>query len=146
MSTSRYVWKDGSCTITLDTTVLDRIVKEMPEKTHKAVRTLAFQAEGYMKMFAAVDTSAMRNSIAVSMLRGGDASGAQSAARAASGEAEITPLPKPPNDYSAYIGPQVDYAIYQEFGTYRMASHPFVMPGIDMAARDFEHVWGDLFK
>jgi len=146
MATSRYSWSGDTATVTLNTEVLDRIVRELPEKTSQAIREIAKTAEGHMKMFAAVDTGAMWNSIGISMNKYGNAKAAAQAAKAANPDVVITPLPEPPNDHTAFVGPQVEYGVYQEFGTYKMAAHPFVMPGIDMAARDFEHVWGKLFK
>lgn len=36
---------------------------------------------------------------------------------------------------TAIVGTNVEYAIYQEFGTYKMAAHPFMAPALE-ACRD----------
>jgi HK97 gp10 family phage protein len=35
-----------------------------------------------------------------------------------------------PNKYEGYVGSNVDYAVYQEFGTRKMAPQPFLRPAI----------------
>lgn len=58
--------------------------------------------EGYAKNLAPVDTGNLRNSIST----------------------------KPSGDKEVQIGTGVEYAIYQELGTRKMAPHAFLRPGI----------------
>ena len=41
----------------------------------------------------------------------------------------------PSGDNGVIVAPHVDYAMYQEFGTYKMAAHPFMKPGFE-SSRD----------
>jgi len=60
--------------------------------------------ETYAKDYAPVDTGALMASIIV--------------------EEPVTPT-------EAFIGPSVEYAVHQEFGTSKMAAHPFLRPALD---------------
>lgn len=59
--------------------------------------------ETHAKLLAPIDTGALKGSIEVY---------------------EATPV-------QALIGPSVDYAEHQEFGTVRMAAHPYMRPALD---------------
>jgi HK97 gp10 family phage protein len=90
---------------------MDRIIKTSGLKARQVVNRLAFKVEGYAKMRAPVDTGALKNSgFTVVAARDGDA---------------------------AIVGFSVEYAPYQEFGTYRMAAHPFLWPAVEQAATEF---------
>lgn len=62
--------------------------------------------EGKAKDFAPVDTGALRDSITT----------------------QIDELPK---TIRGVVAPHVHYAIYQEFGTYKMKAQPFMRPAVD---------------
>ena len=111
-------WTNGNVTITIDLRGLQELIDKEPQRAERILRQVAFRAEGYMKELAAVDTGAMKNSIDTEMI----------------------------DSYTAHIGPHVEYAIYQEFGTYKMAAHPFVIPGAERAAHDLERLAPELFE
>jgi len=40
----------------------------------------------------------------------------------------------------------VEYGIFNEFGTSKMAAHPFMIPAIEKWARKFQDAFRDLFR
>jgi len=146
MSSLVTTWTNGNVKITLDLTELDKLAKEAPKRVDRIIKKVAFAAEGYMKQRAAIDTSAMANSIYTVV---GDFDGYAAAAAAAKEKnpnVETASFPNPP-EHAAFVGPCVDYAIYQEFGTYRMAAHPFVHPGaLKAAMQDLPKLVPELFE
>ena len=74
------------------------------------------------RTLAAVDTGAMRESIHIE-------------------DAEVT-------ESSAFVnvGPEVDYAIYQEFGTSKMKAQPFMRPAVDGNENQIVNVVGETVK
>lgn len=82
-------------------------------KASAAVRKTAFDIEGDAKGYAPVDTGYLRSSIGTDVTGDG-------------------------NVVTAVIGPTASYGIYQEFGTYKMAAHPFLSPAFDRRYPPFE--------
>lgn len=113
-------WSSGDVSIVIDMTELVEIANQMPERAEKIVRQVAFRAEQEMKQRVPprVDTGAMMEGIFVDMV----------------------------DSFTALVGPVVDYAIYHEFGTYKMAAHPFVIPGAEAATRDLDRLIAELFE
>lgn len=89
--------------IKLDTKRLDEIIRKLGTNADHAVNTIARQVEAYAKIFAPVDTGALRNSLHTER------------------EEEMV----------YFVGDGVEYGIYQEFGTYKMAAHPFMIPALE---------------
>lgn len=69
----------------------------------RALEAIGIQAEGDVASLAPVDTGRLRNSITHET------------------HAE---------EESVYVGTNVEYGKYQEYGTSRMRAHPFLKPGI----------------
>lgn len=129
--------------VTLDTKRLNRILKNLPGNTQNAVGTVAFAVERRAKMKAPVDTGALRASIYTRL--GTRKDGFDRAAQAAGGrntDANLTELPPPKNETTAHVGPAVNYAIFQEFGTHNQAAQPFLLP----AVREVERELAEMFK
>lgn len=106
----------------LDTRELDRIMRQSGLKARQVVNRLAFKVEGYAKMRAPVDTGALKNSgFTIISSRDGD---------------------------PAIVGFTVDYAPHQEFGTYKMAAHPFLTPAVEQMAQEFNNgkTWEEVVK
>lgn len=105
--------------IKLDTRELDKIAKGMDKNTDDVIGILANQLEGYAKVKAPVDTGALKNSINAKRRRR--------------------------NYWEVRDG--VEYGIHQEFGTYRMAAHPFMVPAAEKVARDLNNgrTWARIF-
>jgi len=132
--------------IEIDTRVLDRIIRNHPKKVSELVRKTAFKVEQNAKMRAAVDTGAMRNSIYVVTPDSDSYTQAAGAAKAANPNAETSPLPQPTGEFTAHVGPAVEYAVYVELGSHKMAAQPFLVPAVEQERAAWEKAWEDLLK
>lgn len=128
--------------VTVNTSRLDRILRNLDENTHDAVRAVAFAVQGIAQSKTAFDTGALRSSI---YTRIGNDDGYAAAAADAKAKAaqhgktvETAPLPKPENNTTAHVGPSVEYGIYQEFGTRYMRGQPYMVPAINQVSDDLE--------
>lgn len=74
------------------------------DAVERALEAVGLQAEGYAKMLCPVDTGNLRNSITHTT---------------------------EPSDRSAYIGTNVEYAPYVEYGTSRTKARPFLQPAAE---------------
>lgn len=110
-----------------DTTNLNRLIDRIPGNKRELVKSVAFQVEALAKMKAPVDTGALRNSIYVSL---------QDSHTPPTEATEN--LPVPDNDVTAFVGPSVEYAIYQELGTSFMEPQPFLLPALREVERQLE--------
>jgi HK97 gp10 family phage protein len=86
-----------------------------------AVRKTAFDIEADAKVFAPYEFGDLRNSISTEFFGDGRFS-----------------------SFSAEIGPTVDYGIYQEFGTDRMAPQAFLGPAFDRRIPDLISALSDM--
>ena len=73
------------------------------------VGTTAVSIEGEAKVLSPYKTGALRSSI----------------------------LAEPKGKYTWQIAPHKDYAVFQEFGTYKMAAHPYMRPAADHHKESF---------
>ena len=80
----------------------DEIIAAVEKATEKALEMCGMQGEGYAKRKCPVDTGNLRNSITHGV-----------------------------EDYTAYIGTNVEYAPYVEYGTSRMKAQPFIRPAAE---------------
>ena len=105
--------------IKLDTKRLDEIARKLGTNADSAVKSIAFQIEGIAKTLAPVDTGALKGSLHSERIQ----------------------------EALWWVGDGVDYGIYQELGTYKMAAHPFLIPACETVSRqigaEFEK---ELFK
>jgi hypothetical protein len=129
--------------ITLDTRVLDRLIKRLNGNVTDAVAKTAFAVEGRAKIKAPVDTGALRASIYVSMKRGSKGNEAMAAARARRPEAIIEGLPVPRDEHTAYVGPSVEYGASVELGSARRAGTPYLQPAVRETEREFRQFLAD---
>lgn len=111
-----------------DTRNLNHLIVRIPANKRQLVKSVAFQVEALAKMKAPVDTGALRNSIYTSL---------QSTNNPPSEATET--LPTPDNDVTAFVGPSVEYAIYQELGTHAMQAQPFLLPALREVERQLEN-------
>ena len=79
----------------------------------RGLETCGLVAEGYAKKLAPVDTGNLRNSITHTVDE---------------------------EEPAAYIGTNVEYAPYQEFGTIHMAAHPFLKPAVADHANEYRKI------
>lgn len=80
----------------------DEAISEMKQKVTTALTRCGFEMERYAKENAPVDTGRLRNSIGNYV-----------------------------DDDTAYVGTNVEYAPYQEFGTSRQSGKAFLAPAIE---------------
>ena len=104
--------------ITINTEELDRIIRDCDMNAVQIINRMGFEIEADSKQRAAVDTGAMRNS------------GFTDAATQ--------------DDKTVTVGYTVEYAPYQEFGTYKMAAHPFLTPAVEKILNKFNS--GDTWR
>jgi HK97 gp10 family phage protein len=105
--------------VKLDTSVLDRMIAEHEREASQIVRAGAFAIEGHAKDKAPVDTGALKNSI----------------------EAEERSGP-----LAWWVHDGVEYGIYQELGTSRMAAQPFLTPAVEGVRKRWNDMWKDFFR
>lgn len=96
---------------------IPQIVAGMQGKAAAAVAKAVFEAEAAAKTFVAVDTGTLKGSIT----------------------AQVDGL-----EGAIFTG--VDYAPYQEFGTYKMPAHPFFIPAIESVRETFLSDMADIFN
>jgi HK97 gp10 family phage protein len=101
----------------LDSEAIDRAVV-------KGLTKIGAQIVAYAKSVNIPDTGALRNSI---MYKTYVSSGGFNDSGGEPAPKEITPVPKKDE---LYVGSNLEYAIYQEFGTRYMAARPYMRPAI----------------
>lgn len=131
-------------TVTLDTKVLDAIIKNLGGNVEQAVAKAAFAIEGRAKRKAPVDTGALRASIYVSMQGHADRS-SQAMAEAHSRRPGVTTnaLPVPRDKQTAFVGPSVEYGQEVELGGATRAGTPYLQPAVRETEAEFRKLLGD---
>lgn len=102
----------------LDTRKLDAIAAGLGVNTDQALASIAFQVEGEAKVRAPVDTGALKNSLHTEKKRRG----------------------------LYWVGDGVEYGIYQEMGTHKMAAQPFLVPAVEAVRRYIDKMFEGLFR
>lgn len=107
--------------VTVDTARLNTLITNSPKNKSKLIKAVGFAVEALAKIKAPVDTGALRASIYT-----------------ATPDSNLTTntsteqLPNPPKD-SVYVGPSVEYGIYQEFD-----GQAFLIPALREIERQLE--------
>jgi len=106
--------------IRLDTRELQRIATGLNADVDTVLGILAHQVEGASKALAPVDTGALKNSIETKKVK--------------------------MNEWRVQDG--VEYGIYQELGTSRMAAQPFMVPAVEIVSGNLNdgRIWTRIFK
>jgi hypothetical protein len=102
----------------LETRRLDYLIANNEAMAEQIIASTAKQAEAYSKDMAPVDTGALKNSL----------------------------LAEPLARLLWWLHDGVLYGIYQEFGTYKMAAQPFMIPAIERVRGAWNKAWRDLFR
>ncbi len=129
--------------VTLNTKVLDGIIKHLDGNVAEAVAKVAFAIEARAKLKAPVDTGALRASIYTSLKDGGMGNKAMGAAQALRPGVLTDPLPVPRDDHTAYVGPSVEYGLGVEVGTVRRSGTPYLQPAVRETEQDFRKMLAD---
>ena len=103
--------------VTLDTRVLDAMIRDLDRNADQVLHSIALQVEAEAKPLAPVDTGALVNSIHTEKVEDG----------------------------LYRISDGVEYGIYQELGTSRMAAQPFMVPAISIVSRSIADRYKSLF-
>lgn len=85
------------------TSHVKEVIEAKNDAIARALEAIGIQAEGDVAILAPVDTGRLRDSITHEVDE---------------------------SEEAVYIGTNVEYAAYQEYGTSRMKAHPFLKPGI----------------
>jgi HK97 gp10 family phage protein len=107
---------DGVAEIRALARELDMVPAATRDKAKTAVRKAAFAVERGAKIRAPVDTGNLRNSINVSLSGSGLSAG---------------------DAIAAEVGPEANYGIFIELGTWKMAPQPFLGPAFDEVEPSF---------
>ena len=127
----------------------------LPGAIERALEAVGLQAEGYAKMKCPVDTGLLRNSITHAV--GGKApalSSYQSNSTHAVSDATIRAKTagKPveirtgsysgtaPKEQAVYIGSNVEYAPYVEYGTSKTKAQPFLKPAVTNHTQEYQEM------
>ena len=92
---------------------VDEILAAMDDAVAVALEKCGMLAEGYAKKLCPVDTGNLRNSISHSVDTGGRC---------------------------AYVGTNVEYAPYVEYGTYKQKAQPYIKPAVADHGDTYESV------
>ena len=105
--------------VQIDTSILDQMTAEMQGKANEITEKYGTQVAADAAMNAPVDTSALRNSIVAESVMEG-------------------------NNFIIQDG--VEYGIYQELGTSKMAAQPFMVPALEKWREAYLAAFAGLFK
>lgn len=106
--------------VTIDTTVLDKMTAAMKPKAREIVNKYGVAIADDAAKRAPLDTGALRNSILAA--------------------SEMIA------DMTYRIQDAVNYGIFQELGTGKMAAQPFIVPAVEAWREKFLKAFGELFK
>lgn len=120
----------------LDTKVLDALIANLDGNMTDAVTKAALMVEQRAKLRAPVQTGALRASIYVSMRRSSNGVAAMNNARLRRPGVKTQALPTPSNDFTAFVGPSVEYGAEVELGAARRAGTPYLQPALRETERD----------
>lgn len=113
----------------------------------KIVKTAAFNIEGRAKSNAAVDTGAMRAAIYTVTRDSSGYAGAAAAATSVNPHAEMqSEEPRPEKDTTAVVHAGMDYSVYVEHGTGKMAAQPFMTPAAAAEQPNLQRALGALAR
>ena len=116
-----------------DTRNLNNLIRRIPQRARDRVKAVAFQIEALAKMKAPVDTGSLRNSIYTSLKDENNPP-----------EVATEALPNPSNELTAFVGPSVEYGIYQELGTSTMDAQPYLLPAARRVEQQLEEHFGSI--
>lgn len=105
--------------VTMDFRPLDKLTEQTRPRAEALLKQAAFEVEAEAKKRAPVDTGALRNSLTT------EGVGSQLY-------------------WQVHDG--VEYGIFQELGTSRMAAQPFLVPAVESLRGKFERLWAELFR
>lgn len=130
---TKVIYHDKYIKVSLNDDKLTELMRKSPKKADRAVRRTAFAISTDAKIFAPVDTGALRNSIHVVTSMGSEAEMALDMANSLRPGSVGGMAPSLAGNElgRAFIGVGVEYGIYVEFGTKNTGSQPFLIPAVE---------------
>jgi hypothetical protein len=129
----------------LDTLRLQSILSRLPGRTEDNNRAIAFRVEAGAKLKSPRDTGA--NAASIYTVCGKQDGLGASQAEVLQKNPEAVPhqgkLPAP-KGHDAHVGPSMDYSIYLEFGTHRMAARPYLVPALREVENALAEQWENI--
>jgi hypothetical protein len=151
--------------VEVDTSDFERFSVKLPLEIEQAVRRSAFFLEGHASLLAPYDTGALKASIYTDTFVSTERERAIATARAlwaarhlqvvegdaseerASALGPIAPAPDSPRSpFEAVVAAGMEYAIYLEYGTSRMAARPYFQPAIASTQPVFESLVSEAIR
>ena len=123
--------------VTVNTTRLNNIIRNVDGDVADVIATIAFAVERQAKLNAPVDTGALRASIYTKLKSGGHQPGQYDGV-------VYVDLPEPESELVAIVGPTTEYGIFVELGSSRRAATPYLQPAVDQITNDLDRFHSDL--
>lgn len=140
------------------------VLKALDSQVERALEAVGLQAEGYAKMLCPTDTGLLKNSIthavagksaSISSYKS-NSTHASTAATQRAGTAGKNVNPVKTGKYSGsigtsdekavYVGSNVFYAPYVEYGTSRMKAQPYIKPAIEEHVDEYKQIFEEYLK
>lgn len=136
--------------VRLDTTNLDRLIKELPRRRNKALLRVGAAARDGAQARARIRTAAMAASLYLSMTGSSDyafhAALGSTLNPEAAADGMVDGEVKPTTVYEIVVGDPMGYSGFNEYGTTRMAAKPFLGPGgTENAVKAFPDAVAEMF-
>lgn len=121
----------------------------LPGALERALTIIGLQAEGYAKTYLknkdAVDTGLLRNSVAFAVSGSPADISAYKADKPKKGKSKAKPYtgtaPKAKDgNITVYIGTNVEYGRYIEFGTVKMKARPYIKPSVTEHSEEYKNI------
>jgi HK97 gp10 family phage protein len=136
----------SSVHVTVDTSRLNRILRNLGGNVEQAVSEVADDIVNMAKDKAPVLTGALRASIHKRTNKTNPYSQVASEVKSRRPEAQTTPLPVPEHKGVAYVGPVVHYAAVVEMGSTRRPAKPYLTPAVREVTNRLERAHKKAFK
>lgn len=118
----------------------EEVLKELSEAVERALVAVGAQAQNYASMLCPVDTGRLRDSITYATRQEASTVGSKAKSEDA--------VPPPNRDNAVNIGTRVEYAIYQETGSYKHETgmSPFLRPAIENHLNEYRTIIEEQLK
>lgn len=129
--------------VQVDTSRLNRILRNLPGVAEQNNRAIAFRIEGRAKAKSPVDTGANQNSIYTVTAKYDGYAKARAEANSRRPDAPVHALPQPKGT-DAHVGPAMEYSMNLEFGSLGRAPRPYLVPAVRETEADLVRQWGNI--
>lgn len=116
----------------------DTLASEILASLDQAVRDMAGELVIDIQQAAPVDTGALRESVYLVTDKVSTYGLATGESKTAKGDVEIHPQATLDGPHEAVVAVAAGHGVFNEFGTSRMAAHPFFTPAVEAARPKFE--------